>query len=160
MRRKRRLTVLVTVMAVISVLLSSCSSETNSILTGSFRVRDGASDIEAPFESDTLTIGQKGSGECIESFSIALNAPDGKDVSIAYRGHVQDADWVGWMLSGSNLYYVQLYGIDAVQFTLLGKDDFMYDLSYRIAIVGEDWQDWVYNGELAGYLMSIADRSY
>ncbi len=142
---------LLSLLIVIGVAMStSCSLGSNDVLSASYRIHDSVTDNTASFESDTLTIGQKGSGKCLESFSITLNEPNGKDVTIAYRGHIQDADWIGWMPSGSNLFYAQYYGIDAVQFTLFGEDGFMYDLSYRIAVVGEDWQEWVSNGTMAG----------
>lgn len=33
---------------------------------------------------------------------------------------------------------------------LYGKDALMYDVSYRVAVAGEDWQEWVDNGAMAG----------
>ncbi len=151
MRRKVSVTMLIAVMTGISVvLLSSCSLFSKYELSAVYRLHDDEFDTEVKLNEDTLVIGQKDSGRYLESFSVEFEAPSGKDVSLAYRGHVQDAGWIEWMPSGGSVFYAQHYGIDAVQFALMGKDAFMYDVSYRIAVVGEDWQEWVSNGAMAG----------
>ncbi len=123
------------------------------ILNGTYTVSGYEGSIEAAFDEDhVLTIGQKGSGEFIEGFSIELNTAEIIDVSLAYRAHIQDIGWYDWSPENTNVTYSPGYGIDCVQFMLYGKDACRYKLEYRIAFIGEDWQEWMSDGILVGII--------
>ena len=133
---------------------SSVASPSSWLLSGGYRMPDGE-DVQASASDDdsgvgVLTLGEKDSGSFLEEYEIVFEAPEGKDVQIAYRSHIQDAGWCQWSPSGSEISYAQYYGIDTVQIFLYGADAFMYDVSYRVAVAGEDWQEWAGNGEMAG----------
>ncbi len=129
--------------------ISACSGNGRWRLSASYRLSGDLVNSKGSIE-ETLIIGQENSGKYIESYSLNWDSPDGNDISIAYRSHIQDYGWCQWSSSGTEIAYEQYYGIDTIQIFLYGKDAFMYDVSYRIAIVGEDWQEWVSNGALAG----------
>ena len=136
----------------LAVPLASCeaaSSVASPSLSGSYRMPDGEN-VQVSVSDDVLVLGAKDSGSFLEEYSIDFEAPSGKDVQIAYRSHIQDAGWYQWSPSGSEIAYAQYYGVDTIQIFLYGADAFMYDVSYRVAVAGEDWQEWVSNGEMAG----------
>ncbi len=137
-------------MVALAVPLVACAFGNSSILSTDYRLSGDPIGSHSSIEDDSLVIGQKDSGKYIESYSLEWNAPDGKDISIAYRSHIQDYGWVQWSPSGRDIAYEQYFGVDTIQIMLYGKDAFMYDVSYRIAVVGEDWQEWVSNGTMAG----------
>ncbi len=137
-------------MVALAVPLVACAFGNSSILSTDYRLSGDPIGSNSSIEDDTIVIGQKDSGKYIESYSLEWNAPDGKDISIAYRSHIQDYGWVQWSPSGQEVAYEQYFGVDTIQIMLYGKDAFMYDVSYRIAIVGEDWQEWVSDGAVAG----------
>ncbi len=130
----------------------ACSVNGNnaSILSASYLLAGDSEYSDSVITDSIITIGQKDSGKCIESYELRFKAPEGKDISIAYRTYIQNIGWYEWSSSGTEISYEHSYGIDTIQVFLYGKDAFMYDVSYRIAVVGEDWQDWVSNGALAG----------
>ncbi|MCR5593835.1 MAG: hypothetical protein K6F79_08850 [Saccharofermentans sp.] len=149
MRHKLLRIVSLITLAAIVLPLTSCAFA-SSLIYGKYKLSGDSSESKARFADDVLTLGQKGSGKCIEAFTIDINSPDGKDISIAYRSHIQDAGWYDWAPGGQEITYAQYYGIDTIQFMLMGKDAGMFDIEYRIAVVGEDWQEWVSNGTIAG----------
>ena len=122
----------------------------NSILSGNYKMTGDNAISTVSIKQDSLMIGQKGSGKSLDSFSLGFCAPDGKDISMAYRSYLQGVGWFQWTPSGQEVAKGQSSGIETVQIMLFGKDMFMYDVSYRIAYVGQDWQDWVDNGAMAG----------
>ena len=134
----------------LSVMACSGKGNYDAGLSASYRLSGDAADSQCVTEDSVITIGQKDSGKYIESYELVFDAPEGKDISIAYRTHIQDAGWCQWSPSGTEMAYEQYYGIDTIQIMFYGKDAFMYDVYYRVAVVGEDWQDWVSNGALAG----------
>lgn len=140
----------IVLVVVLLLALTSCKANDSFVISGKYRLSGAGVDSPGALDGDTLTIGEKGSGKCIEGYSLELNAPEGKDLQLAYRSHIQDAGWYEWSPSGQEITYEQYFGIDTIQIFVFGKDAFMYDISYRICVVGEDWQDWVYNGALAG----------
>lgn len=119
-------------------------------LSGSYTMSNNEEVQESYFHEHVLTIGQKGSGQCVEGFNVDLTVPDGEDVSLACRAHIQNIGWYDWSSEGTTLTYDRGYGIDTVQFMLYGKDACRYDVLYRIAVVGEEWQDWQNNGFQVG----------
>ena len=128
---------------------ASCARFSGASFAGSYRLSGG--DFEQASSSEEfISFGQKDSGSYIESYSLEFAAPSGKDIHIAYRSHIQDAGWYQWSPSGQEITYQQFYGIDTIQVFLYGKDALMYDVSYRVAVAGEDWQEWVSNGAMAG----------
>ena len=143
---------LLSITIIVSIILSfvACSINNTSLLSVKYRNAGDTVDSRSIIEEDTVIIGQKCSGKFIESYSLEWSTPNEKNISIAYRSHIQDYGWCQWSSSGTEITYEQYYGIDTIQIFLFGKDAFMYDVSYRIAVVGEDWQDWVSNGDMAG----------
>ena len=134
----------------LSIMACSVNGNNASILSASYLLDGDTEYSDSVITDSIITIGQKDSGKCIESYELRFKAPEGEDISIAYRTHIQNIGWYEWSSSGTEISYEHSYGIDTFQIMLFGKDSFMYDVSYRIAVVGEDWQDWVNNGALAG----------
>ena len=132
--------------------LMACSVKGNSVavLSASYRVSGDPDNAVSVTSDSVISIGQKDSGESIESYELVFEAPEGKDILIAYRTHIQNIGWYEWSPSGTEITYDYSYGIDTFQVMFFGKDAFMYDISYRIAVIGEDWQEWVSNGAMAG----------
>jgi len=128
----------------------SCASEPLDLLSGSYTLSGDQSDVTVMSDGNTLMIGQKGSGKFIEGYSLSFTAPDGKDISIAYRSHIQDAGWYQWQPSGTQITYQPYFAVDTFQMMTYGRDAFMYEVSYRVAAVGEDWQEWVSDGAMTG----------
>ena len=143
-----RLMVIVLVVSILLFQITACSA--TSTLTAKYRNAGDTFDLTATAREDTIVIGKKGSGKQLESYSLQFNSPEGKDISIAYRSHIQEFGWFQWSPSGQIVASEQKSGIETLQIMLFGKDAFMYDVSYRIAVVGQDWQDWVSNGTMAG----------
>ena len=129
--------------------LVSCSADT-SLISASYKSAGDSFDSHGEFEDGIITIGKKGSGKFISSYSLDFTAPSGKDISIAYRSHIQDIGWYQWSPSGTDITYQPDYAVDTFQIMTYGRDAFMYEVSYRIAPVGEDWQEWVNSGAMAG----------
>ena len=129
--------------------LTSCFLA-SSLISSKYRQAGDSFDSTATLKDNVITIGQKDSGKQLESYSLQFNAPEGKDISIAYRSHIQEFGWFQWSPSGQIVASEQKRGIETLQIMLFGKDAFMYDVSYRIAVVGQDWQDWVSNGTMTG----------
>lgn len=121
-----------------------------SILSGSYKLAGESVVSTVSSKQDSIVLGQKGSGKALDSFSLDFVSPDGKDISMAYRSYVQGIGWIQWMPLGQEVVNGQNGGIETIQIMLFGKDMFMYDVSYRIACVGQDWQEWVKNGTMAG----------
>lgn len=119
-------------------------------LSGTYTMSDSAGSVNAEFEDHILTIGQKGSGDFIEGFDVDLMPSESMDVSLAYRAHIMYVGWYDWSPEETTVTYDRDYGIDTVQFMLYGKDSFSYRIEYRIAAVGEDWQEWQSEGVLVG----------
>ena len=138
------------VAAFLMIQAASCSVFSDSIMTGRYRIAGDGKASESVLKEESLVIGQKDSGKCLESYSLKFNAPEGKDISIAYRSYIQDIGWSDWSPSEQEIACAQDGSIETVQIMLFGKDAFMYDVSYRIAVVGQDWQDWVSNGTMTG----------
>lgn len=136
--------------AAISYSSDASVPSSNSILSGNYKVAGDSVVSTVSANKDSLVIGEKGSGKSLDSFSLGFCAPDGKDISMAYRSYLQGVGWFQWSPSGQEVAKGQSSGIETVQIMLFGKDMFMYDVSYRIAYVGQDWQDWVDNGAMAG----------
>ena len=128
----------------------SCGIRHDVDLSGKYELSGDVEYTDAEFNDDVLTIGVKDSGKCLQGYALSYEAPVGKDISIAYRSHIQDVGWYQWSSNGTEITYQQYYGIDTFQLFLFGKDAFMYEVSYRIAVVGENWQEWVSNGSMAG----------
>ncbi len=147
----RRIYGIVAILAMTILLtpLTSCFLA-SSLISSKYRQAGDYFDSTATLKDNVITIGQKDSGKQLESYSLQFNAPEGKDISIAYRSHIQEFGWFQWSPSGQVVTSEQKTGIETIQIMLFGKDAFMYDVSYRIAIVGQDWQDWVSNGTMAG----------
>lgn len=146
--RTRILALLLALLLAISAV--SCSLSKAEHISGTYRLSGADNDTSTTVTDSVLVLGQKDSGKCLESYSLSFNSPLDKDIRIAYRSHIQDVGWYQWSPSGTEITYQQYYGIDTFQLFLFGKDAFMYDVSYRIAVVGEDWQAWVSNGAMAG----------
>lgn len=145
---KRVLSVIIAFSIVLSV--SACNRSDSNVLSAEYRLSGETDCLKAETIADTVIVGQKGSGIFIEGYCLEWTSPEGKDISIAYRSHIQDYGWIQWSSSSQEVSYEQYFGVDTIQIMLYGKDAFMYDISYRIAVVGEDWQEWVSNGEMAG----------
>lgn len=139
----------IAILAAVMLPFAACS-KTAPLLSGKYKLSGDRFKRSGSYMSEVLTIGQKGSGKCIEEFEINLNCPEGKDVRLAYRSHIQDAGWYDWSPEGQEISHDRFFGIDTIQFMLMGKDACMFDIEYRIAVVGEDWQNWVTNGTMAG----------
>lgn len=150
MRHKIISCTLFAILLVLSSLFCSCGYSKNLCITGKYELSGDFEYTDSEVNNDILVIGQKDAGKCLQGYSLSFTAPSGKDISIAYRSHIQDAGWYEWSGSDTEITYEQYYGIDTIQIFLFGKDAFMYDISYRIAVVGEDWQEWVSNGTMAG----------
>lgn len=145
---------LVSALIILSVGLSiiACSSEETSriMLSAEYRLSGDTDNSNSVIADSILTIGQKNSGNYIEGYELLFVAPENKDISVAYRSYIQDAGWYEWSAAGTEITYEQYFAIDTFQLMLYGKDALMYDVYYRIAVVGEDWQEWVSNGTMAG----------
>lgn len=146
---KKKLLILISVIVLLTNT-PSCSISKTAMLSAEYSLSGDSFDSHSSIEDDSIVIGQKDSDRFIESYCLEWNAPDGKDISIAYRSHIQDYGWVQWSSSGQEVAYEQYFGVDTIQIMLYGKDALMYDVSYRIAVVGEDWQEWVSDGAMAG----------
>ena len=148
-KRLHRIILAVIVATAVMVLCSSCFLNSR-VLSGKYRSLGDKFDSSSAIKEDTITIGHKDSGKQLESYSLQFNSPEGKDIAIAYRSHIQEYGWFQWSPSGTEITSEQKSGIESIQIMLYGKDAFMYDVTYRIAVVGQDWQDWVSNGTIAG----------
>ena len=148
----RKIHEFVGVLLTTTILLTTLTScfLASSVISSKYRQAGAYFDSTATLKDNVITIGQKDSGKQLESYSLQFNSPEGKDISIAYRSHIQELGWFQWSPSGQVVTSEQKTGIETIQIMLFGKDAFMYDVSYRIAIVGQDWQDWVSNGTMAG----------
>ncbi len=122
------------------------------LLSGSYTESDDTRTLDAVYEDHTLTIGQKGSGKFIEGFDIELDLAEDVDVSLTYRAHIMNIGWYDWSPESTNVTYIPDFAIDAVQFMLYGKDACRYKVEYRIAFIGEDWQEWQSDGVLVGII--------
>ena len=143
-----RITIALAILCTVQLLMSCSVKE--SIITSRYHLSGDNKDLSSECIENSIVIGQKGSGKSIESYSIQFNSPEGKDITIAYRSHIQGYGWFQWSPSGTEITSEQKAGIESIQIMLSGKDAFMYDVSYRIAAVGQDWQEWVTNGAIAG----------
>ena len=128
------------------LLLTACAAGDSGPLSGSYRLRGDSAAKRARLSDGVLTVGKKGSGKALEEFTIGIDVPDDKDISLAYRSHMADDGWCGWTPSGTKVISEDCHDIDTIQLMLIGRDAFMYDIEYRIAAVGEDWQEWGSNG--------------
>lgn len=97
-------------------------------------------------------IGTMGEALRIEALTITeFTAPDGADLGIKYRTHIQNIGWQGWKAQG------ELSGtqgeskrLEALSIELTGADADAYDVYYRTHVQNIGWTGWAKNGQDCG----------
>ncbi len=154
---RRAIAILCTISVLLVLIYPSVSVIRDRIMlnysfNGSYSISDSTDKNTGVFDEmgKVLTLGQKDSGCAIDEFDVNLTIQNGLDVSLAYKAHIHEIGWYEWSPAETTIAYDNDYPIDVVQFMIYGKDALKFNIEYRIAYVGEDWQQWVSSGYAAG----------
>jgi len=99
-----------------------------------------------------MNAGTTGQNKRLEAFKLKLEVPDGKEVKVMKRAHVQDLGWLDPVYGDDDVCGTVGLGkeLQAIQLQLYGKDADQYEIWFQLHVQNKGWMNWMSGGELAG----------
>ena len=96
--------------------------------------------------------GTTGQNKRLEAFKLKLEVPDGLEVKVMKRAHVQDFGWLDPVYGDDDICGTVGLGkeLQAIQLQLYGKDADQYEIWFQLHVQNKGWMNWMSGGELAG----------
>lgn len=93
--------------------------------------------------------GQMGVTDRIEALEVNVNPSLEQKGNIIYRSLSENNGWGNWTNANGTSGYAGL-GIQAVRMKLTGQLNYLYDVYYRVHMLGVGWSNWGKNGQSCG----------